>query len=293
VLPAILATWRLTYFADGLALVPPGGRVHGGIRIRDRIRPLASAADVVEATMRELNLPDLQVTPLERLVTSEGEDAVIARITGTTNGAAFERTVAVLFGDDFYTQIDGVTAVPARLEPMRQIMRDLAQTYSLGLGELRRRRYFYAPPSGWTGYPRGLITEWQPPGFPNDPSSIAVFPARPIAETVAGALDRALHELGWGGFAAMSDSVDQLSTARFATGLVRKLTGTQRGQTVHQHIAVLGDSRFLYVCRLESTAQALDGHRGVFAELLDSIEPVPSPRRDVAPNLDVMASWVD
>ncbi len=201
--------------------------------------------------------------------------------------------MAVLFGDDFYARIDGVTAVPARLEPMRQIMRDLAQTYSLGLGELRRRRYLYAPPSGWTGYPRGLITEWQPPAFPNDPSSIAVFPARPIRETAAGALDRALHELGWAGFAATSDSTDALATTRFATGLVRKLTGTSGGQDVHQHIAVLQDARFFYVCRLEGTAAALAAHRGGFVELLESIEPVALPRRDVAPNLDVMASWVD
>jgi len=293
VLPLVLATWRMKYLADGLTLTPPGGRVYGGIRIRERVRPLVTAVEVVAAAVHELGLPKVAVTPIERLITTEGEDAAIARITGEHDGVRFERTVAVLFADDWYTRIDGVTAIPERLASMREITRDLAQNYALGLGELRRRRYLYTPPPGWSGYPRGLITEWQPPAFPNDPSSIAVFPARPIGESASGVLDRALHELGWAGFAPSSDRVDELATTRFATGLVRRLTGTAGPRTVHQDIAVLQDPRFFYVCRLESPAETVDGHRRVFSALLESIEPVPTPRRNVVPDPAVTASWVD
>lgn len=57
-------------------------------------------------------------------------------------------------------------------------------------------------------------------------------------------------------------------------------------------VAVLQDERFSYVCRLESSPDAIAADRAVLVRIVESIEPLPRPERSgdaVDPAL--AASW--
>jgi len=293
VLPAVLPSWRLERFVDGVGLVPPGGRTQGGIRIRDRQRPLKSITYLFRDAASALALDGLDATPLEPLLTVEGEYAACSTLTGTLEGHRTERTLAFVLGDDHYTRIDGVTLVPERFGQMRALVRELAHLYSLGLGLLRRRRYLYEPPRGWSGYPRALTTEWLAPGYPADDSTLTVFPARPMIETGADTLDLMLHELGWTGFAPV-DAATQPVTTPHLTGHVRSYRGLRDGRPRHVHLAILEDGRFSYMSRLDAPADGIT-HVAVLRDLIASIIPlpIPQPPERSAPTNDAFANWSD
>src|SRR5690606_11928470 len=142
-------------------------------------------------------------------------------------------------------------------------------------GHVRRRRYLYKPPSGWSGYPRGLITEWQPPGFPNEAASIAMFPARPVGETRSGAFHRALHELSWAGFIRTNDGAATPLRTRHLEGARWQIVGRYgEGPVQHQDLVVLQDDRFHYVARLESTPARIGADRDVFEAVIETIEAI-------------------
>lgn len=275
----VLPNWRAAYFADGIGLVAPRGREHGVIRIRDRQRPLRSIGDIVRARVAEMTLGEHDVGAIERTITSEGEHAAITVVTSRLGDEKFERTLGVIFGDDFYTQIDGGASEPTMRAQIRDAVRVLVEDYAIGLGALRRRRYLYEPPNGWSGYPRGLVTEWHPAGFPNEAASIAVFPARPAGESQTALLDRALHELGWHGFVRTSGGDPApILTRRHLVGAQWRIVGRYGDRPQHLDIVVLQDDRFHYVLRLESTEARIDDDRAAFHRLLDSIEPIPRAR---------------
>lgn len=279
----------MKYLADGLALFPSEGRARGGIRIRERLRPLRSARALASALVAEMGMPDLEIGPIERITTAEGEYAALT----TIRGQGFERALAFVFGDDFYTLIDAAATQPGDVVTFRTLTRDLAYYYSLGLGELRRRRYWYEPPAQWLGFPRGLITEWHPPDYPNHAAMIAAFAARPIDESVAGVLDRALHELRWTGFSQTALDERPLRNRHGLTGVLWCVKGSYAGGALHhQDIAMLTDNRFFYVARLESLPSRLEEGRAVFAALFDSIEPLPRPDRSARAS-DAVMQWVD
>jgi hypothetical protein len=293
VLPAVLPSWRLERFADGLGLVPPGGRAQGGIRIRDRQRPLKSITQLFRDAASTLALDNLDATPLEPLLTAEGEYAATSTLTGAIDGHRIERTLAFVLGDDHYTRIDGVTLVPERFAQLRGVVRELSRLYSLGLGFLRRRRYLYEPPVGWGGYPRGLTTEWLAPGYPADDSTLTVFPARPVIETAADSADMMLHELGWTGFQPVDATTLPLITPHLS-GQVRSYRGMREGRPRHVHLAILEDGRFFYMSRLDAPADGVT-HVSVLRDLLASVIPlpVPQPPERAAPDGDVFGNWSD
>lgn len=275
-------------FSDGVGLVPPGGRVHGGIRIRERCRPVAEIAQLVREAASELPLADGDVTPIESLITAEGEYAVIATLTGTHAQQPMERTLAFVLGEDHYTRIDGVTAIRARFAHMRALVREVACHYALGLGELRRRRFLYTPPRGWAACARGLVTDWRAPG---DASSITVFPARALVESPIGEVERALREAEWAGFAGHATSTVPVETPHFQAGIVRTYEGTRSGAPHRVTVAVLVDDRFAYTCRFESASSE---HAPAFEGLVSSIIPVPRATRvRRSEQLDGFMHWVD
>ncbi|MCA9678027.1 MAG: hypothetical protein H6708_28160 [Kofleriaceae bacterium] len=292
-LPNILPGWQVRYLADGVALSPPPGVARGGMRIRERIQPLARARDVV-ATARDqmAGFGALTVSPLETFPTCEGEYAAVCTIAATGGPRPYERTIGLVWGDYAYTQIDGGTDDDAAFAQYRQGVRDLTYYHALGLGEQRRRRFAYAPPPGWRGYPRGLITEWYAPGFPADHGFISVFPARAGGDTAAAELDRLLHEMSWFGFAR--DALDEPEPIGSDDGLTghawRPVGRFGTGPTLHFEVAVLHDDRFTYVLRLESDDAGLAGHRDAFAAMIRSVRhlPVPAPATGTSPFLHLV-----
>lgn len=275
-----LPGWRATYFADGIGLVSPSGREQGVIRIRDRQRPLRSITELARSRVAQMTAGEHELGPIERTVTREGEHAAITVVASRLGSEHFERTLGVILGDDFYTLIDGGASDPGVRAQIADAVRALVEDYSIGLGVLRRRRYIYAPPIAWSGYTRGLITEWHPAGFPNEIASIAVFPARPVGESRPVLLDRALHELSWHGFTRTAGGEPTpILTRQHLVGAQWRIVGRYEDRPLlHQDIVVLQDDRFHYVTRLESTEARIDDDRETFHQLLDSIEPIPRAR---------------
>lgn len=279
VLPNLLPGWQVRYRADGLALVPPtGGR--GGIRIREHLQPLRRAGDALAAIAEQMQFfAPLTLSPIEPFVTCEGEFAAIAQVRGQRGELPFQRTVAWVWGDHHYTQIDGGTDDTAAFDRFRQGVRDLAYYHALGLGEARRRRFRYTAPAGWRAYTRGLITEWYAPDFPRDHGFISVFPARPGGDTPAAELDRLLHEMSWFGFErdAVEGPFPVAAVDGLAGSLWRPSGRFAGGPVLHFEIAVLEDARYRYALRLESRRDHLERHRAVFEDVVASVRPLPRP----------------
>src|SRR5262249_60404203 len=103
--------------------------------------------------------PGGRLTATRQLVTAEGEYAAAFGVAT----AAQERAVAFVVGDEHMSVVDGVARRPEQLAPLRRAVVELARACCLGLGGDRRRRFFYAPPPGWTGIRRAHETLWLPP----------------------------------------------------------------------------------------------------------------------------------
>ncbi len=278
----------MRHLADGVVLAPPTGP--GSVRIRER-RPLGPASDIIEQIRAELaEFAPLEVSPVELMTTYEGEYAALFTITGRRGELHLQRAVGVIWGDFHQSRIDGRCDRPERFAAIGRAVRDLTYYHSLGLGELRRRRFVYTPPPGWHGYGRGLVTLWHPPGFPADDSLIRVFPACAGGDNAARELDRQLHEMSWFGFRRESaaeptaiSSRDGLDGHLFAV-VGRLGNGPRR----HFELALLRDRRFHYVMRLESGVERGDARR-LFAEMVRSIRQLPAPVSTA--DSDTFAYW--
>jgi hypothetical protein len=283
--------WSRKWMADGFILFPPQGRSAGGIRVQDRLRPLRAVRTIVDQALLEMQrvLGDLEVGPMTRLVTVEGEYGAALTITGKrrADGQRVERTLGLVFSEDSYSRIDGIMQVDAELEGFRARVRAMARNLSLGLGAARRRRFLYRPPLAWQGMARTFRSDWIPPEYPRDHAMIQVFHAKPFAAGPQVAFERMLREdLAYG--LRIEDQVPPtaISNPYDLPGEVSTVVGRYPdGPRLHFDLAVLIDARFLYILRLMSGDEGLDSHRAAFRSVVESVQPLPAPReaRDAAP----------
>lgn len=256
--------WTVRRLADGVGLFPAAGFREGSARIRDRRRPLRSVRVVREAALGAIG-GVRELGPIDRLTTDESELAAIT----TTGLEAGEHTLGLIFGDDFYTQVDMLCARADAFDHYRSLARSLVTRYGLGLGYARIRRPFYVPPEGWRGFPRGLATIWYPPGFPANRTAITVPPAIPLARPA---------EL-------LSELIAERTTVAarpVATTPVRinKLDGSFASTIVGEVMRLqleLRDQRFRYGLQLECLVAEEKRRRPIFDALLESFEPIPPP----------------
>ena len=222
---------------------------------------------------------ELDVSALSVMTTYEGEYGAMCTISAKHGESRHERTVGMVWGDHFYTQIDGATDHTESFAVFRQGVRDLVYYHSLGLGERRRRRYIYTPPDGWRGYPRGLVAEWFAPGFPKVPGFISVFPARPAVNSPTDELHRLLHEMSWFGFhREITNEPTHVTTRDGMSGHVWQLIGCfGNGPRLLIEVCTLADDRFRYVLRLESRMGQEQGHHDLFEEVIKSVQQLPRP----------------
>lgn len=290
-LPAdFFAGWTRHPMADGFILVPAAGLAAGPIRVRHK-QPLVPLRRIIDQALAESGRAvrsAAKVGALERLVTVEGEHAGLATIEMRLAGdVTMERTIALVAGDDHGTVIDGATARPEELARYRGVIRGLAASCYLGLGELRRRRYAHAVPTGWIGMARPYVTTWLAPGFPRAAATIRVFEARPHATSPAEVDDRALSIENL----RVGDVVQR--RLRLANGLSGALFrgegASERGPIVVLR-AHLEDDRFLYLSELQSDAPMLDEAVARYEELVHSIQPIP--RRQLPPASSAR-HWLD
>ena len=267
-LPAALPTWRLHTLADGVALVPPEGPQLGALRIRERLRPLRSAARIFAEAAGHLAATAREDGPIERIVTVEGEHAAIQVLRGNAAGDPFVRCLGVVFGDDSYCLVDAATTVPAHFAFFERSGRVFTSYLSLGLGHRRHRRFGYTPPAGWHAIPRGLDALWLAPGFPDDRATVSVLAARPAGDPPEAVLaDLLAGERLDGLTIGAVGAAEPVFTSGELSGTRWRVAAEIDGEAVPLDAFVLEDDRFVYpiigrrardvVERLARTARAI------------------------------------
>lgn len=277
-----LAGWSRTFVADGLLFTHPNGARDGSIRIRSKVRPLVSTATMLELMRSQVPAlySNVNVEKPVRVSTNDGEYAFILQLTASEGERAFQRTLAMILGDDFFDTIDGVSTIRREFDDGLHLIEGLLYCYALGLGERRRRRYFYRLPEGWSGIERPHATMWIPPDFPRNKAGITVFDARPTAITPSSVQDRAL----WEDLPASFQQDERKPTFDMTnmhdlTGRVVILSGRYPDgprETIHN--VAMFDERWVYFVRLECTDEHLEKNRLALGTIVESIEPLPAAR---------------
>lgn len=291
----LISGWIKLPMADGIQLLPPGGREIGMIRIREKVRPLRPLRAIVDAAIAEA--PEykdtIEIGPLQRLITVEGEHAGIVTIAARArNGQPVERTLGIVAGDDFYALIDAPVGNAEHFATFREMVKLIAENYFLGLGEKRRRRFFYDPPVGWHGIGRAHATRFYHPEYPRHPAIITVFDARPAAVTIAEATDRILFLDFTGGLERdPPEPPAPVITGKGLQGQAIKISGLHPGGRRVVYVQVtLTDSRYAYITHLETIPDALEVNSEPFVNVLNSIETVPLPPKGAVSEL---IQWSD
>jgi hypothetical protein len=262
---------------DGAEWTPPD-RAAGRIRVHHARGPVRAADGALAAAAAELRrrATHVMIEACDRLSTREGEYAALGRITGRMGGAPFEVHVGVVLGDTSYAELHVLARRPDLIARFRRLARELVAGYELGLGDLRRRRFVYRPPPGWVGEAHHRATAWRAPDHPRRHGIITVADAMPerggsIAEATADAL------------AACSFPLDPGSRRRVKLEHAAGLRGdycealAAGGDRLFEVIA-LGDDRYIYRVAMEAAVDELAARRTILEALVESIEPLPSPR---------------
>jgi hypothetical protein len=285
--------WTLTIGADGQRVcTPPGGREQAWVEIRERLIPLVPFRELLARRVDALRADgaiDLRVGPSRRSTTAEGEHAAVVTIGGTHAGELVEHRLAVIYTDDFQIEIDGRAARTDQRAAVREVVREVVDHLPVGLGQLRHRRYWYLPPSGWQGVARGLVTTWYPPDS-RAMAWIKVLPARPARMSVSATqLDALVHDDSFASFKPEGKMVrDDADFGPFTCVITRALG--HFADDLHDAArrmlitAGLTDGIFVYGLRLDTGEHEAAAHERAFLEMLRSVAPVPTPKPSQATN---------
>jgi hypothetical protein len=271
--------WSKVFSGESLLLYPPEGPGVGGIRYRERVRPLLGASLVVEELLARF--PQFQGAAPNRpemLITAEGEYAAHVVVGGVVDGKPAQRDVGLVFGDDYYALISSLCVVEHKFAEFSQLVRLLVRLDAHALG-VRRRRFLYTPPPGWHAQARGFTTEWSPLDFPRVPNLIHVFPANPLPEDPRIVLDQMLAEDAANGFELEAmRGPEPIASLHGLGGLAWNIVGHfGRKPRSHRDLVVFKDDRFLYSLRLETMQEERSVERAIFLELVRSVHPIPAP----------------
>jgi hypothetical protein len=261
-----------------VTLYPPEGG--GRIRCYERVRPLRRMSELVTFVVeRDPAFRIAAVRDAAPLVTSEGEHGAWVRVVGTRDGAPSTRFVGAVFAEDFAAVIDALVVDPARTGRLEAIASELVLGLSLGLG-VRRRRYLYQPPAGWRALPSGLVAHWYPPGFPSDPTTLAVAPAEPSSDGVSAVFEGFLASEVERGH-ALDGPYDDAELVTDAGLRGRRWSMAMRtagpGEPSYRDLAAFAAPPYAYSMRMETGAGRLAEHRATFTAVARTIAPVPAP----------------
>ena len=271
-----------------LVLYPPAGRDLGEVHYFERAGALRSVETIIQEALA--GLPGLQVQklrPPEPLCTAEGEYASFVDIDGKLADWPLKLYLGIVFADDFVSLLRVLSWNGAELEP---VARELLHRCSLGLG-VRRRRFLYEPPPGWSVHTQDLVVTFYAPGFPKELGSITVFPANPVSETPQSVYDAWLEKEWQAGFIVAEATGPWLVSSRHGVhGSHFRITGryddgsddgdsiNPRSETppLSRELVVLQQAPYLYVLRLDSALdEKLDEHRAIFRQVVSSVQPLP------------------
>ena len=208
-----------------------------------------------------------------RVATCEAERALVTA------------THAVVLLDDTFIRIEGRPADAASRSAVAAAIRDIVSSTRVFLGEIRRRRFWYEPPSGWWLSPASSGEDiWLAPQYPQVRTALTMPRALPVSSREHVSIAKTLLGAAEDGKAAPRSSA--ISTERGLTGQcwMRTITAAD-GVAVHMAVAALTDGRFDYFARVMAPDPM-----AVLAPVLASIEPLPRPTATASTS--VMAHWV-
>ena len=287
-----LRDWRRTQLADGVALIPPGGALLGGIRIRELQRPLLPAAVIFAREASRVPTRQLEVGSIERMHTGDGEYAAfqVQRGVSGTDDAAFVRYLGVVYGDDACTVIVGSTTIADSFAMFERVTRTCVFQAALGLGHRRQRRFLYTPPADWSGIPRGLDTAWIPPRYPDDDAMLTVYAAEPAVSTPSELRDAVLARMRFTGWSQQALSpAARVFTDGELSGVAWRATGVIAAVASVVKVVVLEDERFLYPFELVCSPAQDEVSAPVLDAVVRSARPIPLP--EAQPRVDAMLLW--
>jgi hypothetical protein len=273
------AGWRQSFGAHIVTLHPPTGG--GRIRYHERLPVRGLLATVRALVGADPSYRMETVGKSVPVVTEEGEHGVIVPLRGLHAGLPVARLLGIVMTDEVFAALDTLILLRTQLALLERVSRELLLGLSLGLG-VRRRRFHYQPPPGWQAIPNGLVATWIPPGFPDDTTTIAVFPANPRGEAPAALMQALLRREAAAGFALDGDveawpfaSDEGLEGQRFHFA-----GASPRHPRVEHDVVIYAAGAYRYVLRLE-TARPSEAHSETFLALARSAEPVPVPGKRV------------
>jgi hypothetical protein len=281
----LIPGWKRHHVADGVVIVPPEGMKLAAITIRQRVRPLRSLKSILDEALTHLE-PQMRVhlaiSPADRYVNTSGEYVALATMTSTYADTFFQQTTAMVLGDDWFAQIDGVAHAAVIAPKIAEVVRVLATTCYLGLGELRRRPYLYTPPPGWRGVGHACETVYYGPRHPTSRAVIRMFHARPVKMTPSESQDRALHCE-----TMLIQEKDAPVPAKNFTnwyglyGEMIKESGLDAtGRRILVYKTMLVDKRFMYLSRLDTDAEESPSALPDYLKVLERVVPVPLVPQD-------------
>lgn len=277
--------WNIETRHDSVLVLPATGFDTGGIRYKERIRPLGPFPELAREHFEQSKFEPKTLSAPERRVTQEGEHAWFVTARGHMGKRWVQRDLAFILLDDAYARLSSVVFDEAEFSGFTRVVRDLAISDRHFLG-VRRRWFEYTPPPTWRSRPRGFRTEWSPLAFPRERAMLVVWPALP--RDAVGDEDVALGGvIGAHPSAAVIDAAPVGVTAS-GSGLMGKarhvVRKTADGTALHTYGVVLVDERYVYPLRLEVSDDAQREHAQVLDEVLRTVVPVPKPQvvaRDV------------
>ena len=263
--------WRCSHVRDSVLLTHPRGLEVAGVRYDERLRPIARVSDLVDSEAAPLGFVRARTSPIERLVTDEGEHAARVTLEGTLDDAPAELSFGFVFLDDFYSRLRAITFESAAFPEVRATVTALVRHDMHLVGRVRRRRYFYAVPPGWHGSGGLFEARWHPPDYPTNPATLLVSPAVPhvpgFGESVLSSI------VGGTGEAVTQALVRPTLRVHTSAGLVGERWHLQVGDR-HVYLVILQDDAFHYTVRLDARPHDVAAEQ-VFVTLVESIEPVP------------------
>jgi hypothetical protein len=274
-----LPGWSWERRGESTILAPTEDRGAGRIHYLERNRPLRRVSDLVTEFEKDWRFRITQVGQPERLTTNEGEPAVIVTIDGLLLEAPVQRTVGYVVTDDFYSRIDGLAFQSEAYGRIARTVRTLTQTDTFALGYVRRRRFYYEPPSGWHGLASTTLhTYFYPIDYPRNRSTITVAPAYPMPTGTPEFL-KVIPDLqiepGSVFVIEQKTETGSVKNRHSLTGISWEISGRYSTTEVLRDVVVLEDARFIYAVYLESPREHRERNMAILTAIIDSIEPVP------------------
>lgn len=273
--------WTRRHHAGATLMFPPEGVARGGLRYVEHLAPLAPVSELLAAYLDDPGFVVDRTSPVERLLTDEGEHAAVVTVGGTVAGRPAQRDVGFVLLDHHYARLGSIALDPADFAARTALVRSLIGR-DVQLAGDRPRRFEYGAPPGWQARARGLHADWYPLDYPRRAAVLHVLPAQPRDRVGSAAeLLAALDHGAW--WAVEQAPARALTTPHGLAGLAHAAIGAVAGQPETRRFAsALEDHRYVYAAQLECALDDDDAAQ-VLDALVASIEPLrPRPPRSEA-----------